>query len=280
LKKDNTGLHDHHLFIGSEGQLGIITEVTINAVPRPASVNVAMLGAPTFSACIRILRLARGRLGEILSSFEMIDAEAMRCVQDKEQLEPVLKTNPSFNLLIETSGSDETHDREKIERFLSECMDQGLAIDGALAESSHQAQHMWKLREMAPLAVTKDGYVYKHDVSLPLTHFYGLSEAVKQRVGQLARRVVTYGHLGDGNSHLNVTSNGPSEELYNKLYPFVYQWVIDHGGSISAEHGLGQMKRQYGAWGKSPRRLEMMNKLKELYDPRGILSPYKALPIS
>uniref|UniRef100_A0A1I8ARF6 D-2-hydroxyglutarate dehydrogenase, mitochondrial n=1 Tax=Steinernema glaseri TaxID=37863 RepID=A0A1I8ARF6_9BILA len=275
LQKDNTGLHMHHMFIGSEGQLGVITRASILCPPAPTSVISAMIGVSSFSGCCSILRDARRFLGEILSSFEVMDAATMQCLEENEQLHNVLTSAPQFCLLIETSGSDAEHDEAKVQRFLEYVMENEMATDGVLAANKQESAFMWKLRETAPLAITKDGYVYKFDVSLPLDHFYELTDAVRERCGDKVCRVVTYGHMGDGNSHLNITTKEPSEEVEKLLYPFVFDWVVAHGGSISAEHGVGQMKRDYISVGKSERIGELTRALKPIFDPRGILSPYK-----
>ncbi|KAK0394787.1 hypothetical protein QR680_000933 [Steinernema hermaphroditum] len=275
LQKDNTGLHMHHMFIGSEGQLGVITRASILCPPAPTSVISAMIGVQSFSGCCAILRDARRFLGEILSSFEVMDAATMYCLEENEQLHNVLSSTPRFNLLIETSGSDKDHDEEKVQRFLEYVMENEMAVDGVLAANKQESAFMWKLRETAPLAITKDGYVYKFDVSLPLEHFYELTEVVRERCGNKVHRVVTYGHMGDGNSHLNITAKQASEEVDKLLYPFIFDWVVAHGGSISAEHGVGQMKRDYVSLGKSKRIGELTRAMKPIFDPRGILSPYK-----
>ncbi|KHJ89030.1 FAD linked oxidase protein [Oesophagostomum dentatum] len=275
LKKDNTSLHTPHLFLGSEGQLGVITHVTMAAVPKPTSVQSAMLGVETFDGCCEVLRLARRHLSEILSSFEFLDREIMTALEENLDLKPVLQSSPRFTLLVETSGSDETHDTAKMERFLAHCIDEGLASDGVQAQSATESAAMWRLRESAPLAVAADGFAFKNDVSLPLKHFYELTEAVRSRCSSLTKRIVTYGHLGDGNSHLNVTAKKFSKELYDKLYPFIYEWVNDHNGSISAEHGIGQVKLPYAAFGKSQAERDIVRRIKSVFDPNGILNPYK-----
>ncbi|CAI4222322.1 unnamed protein product [Auanema sp. JU1783] len=277
LRKDNTSLHTPHLFLGSEGQLGIITRVTMTTVPKPISVQSAMIGTDSFEACCNILKLARSELSEILSSFEFMDRATIECVRDTLGLNHVLSSNPNFNILIETSGSNETHDKEKMANFLEQCMDSGLAVDGIQARSHMEANEMWKLRESAPLAVAKDGWVFKNDVSLPLDSFYKLSEHISAKFKNRVKRVVTYGHLGDGNSHLNITSEKYEDSLYKELYPYLYEWVAQHEGSISAEHGIGQMKLPYAHLSKSPEERKLIRDLKTIFDPKGILNPYKLI---
>ncbi|CAI5440843.1 unnamed protein product [Caenorhabditis angaria] len=277
IRKDNTSFHTPHLFLGSEGMLGVITNVTMTAVPKPLSVQSAMLGLQTFTDCQKILRLAKSRLSEILSSFEFLDAQIFECLEENLQLKRVLPTETPFTILVETSGSNSEHDQEKVGRFLEECMENGWVTDGILAESAADAAKMWQVRESAPLATSRDGYVYKHDVSLPLEHFYELTEVVRRKFGGKTKRIVTWGHLGDGNSHLNITSEKFDEELYKNLYPFLYEWVVSHGGSISAEHGIGRLKLPYSNYGKSPAERKLCQNLKHLFDPHGILNPYKFL---
>lgn len=275
IRKDNSAFHTPHLFLGSEGQLGIITSVTMTAVPKPLSVNSAMLAVESFDKCRKVLKLAKKMLSEILSSFEFIDEHAMEAVETKLNLKSVFSSKVPFSILLETSGSSEAHDRENVTKFLEECMDRDLVTDGILAESAADAQKMWQLREGAPLSVARDGYLWKHDVSLPLEHFYELSEEMRRRCGRRVERIITFGHLGDGNSHLNITSKEYDPELHSILYPYLYQWVVDHGGSISAEHGVGQVKLPYAHFGKQPEEVALGKRLKTLFDPNHILNPHK-----
>uniref|UniRef100_A0A915C694 D-2-hydroxyglutarate dehydrogenase, mitochondrial n=1 Tax=Parascaris univalens TaxID=6257 RepID=A0A915C694_PARUN len=276
VRKDNTNLHIHHLFIGGEGQLGVVTGVTVCVVPKAVSVQVAMLGVNTYSECREVLRLAKQYLGEVLSAFELMDSEAMRCLLENEKLHNVLTSNPPFNLLIEVMGSDEGHDKEKMENFLNAALAKGLAVDGVLAASAQEAAYMWKLRKTLPLAPLHDGYVYKHDISLPMEHFYALSGLVRERLKGLAARVITFGHMADGDSHFNVSAKQYSPEITARLYPFVCEWTVEHGGSISAEHGVGQERRPYAKLGKGYE-VRMASMLKRQFDPRHILSPYKMI---
>ncbi|ETN76356.1 FAD linked oxidase protein [Necator americanus] len=238
--------------------------------------GLTVVGVETFESCCDVLRMARCHLSEILSSFEFMDREIMTVLDESLGLKPVLKTNPRFTLLVETSGSNEAHDKEKMERFLAHCIDDGLISDGVQALSASESSAMWRLRESAPMAVASDGFVFKNDVSLPLKHFYQLTEQVRLRCSDMTKHIVTYGHMGDGNSHLNITAEEFSKELYDRLYPFIYEWVSVHGGSISAEHGIGQLKLPYSGLGKSLAEREIVRRIKSLFDPNGILNPYKS----
>uniref|UniRef100_A0A914HRP8 D-2-hydroxyglutarate dehydrogenase, mitochondrial n=1 Tax=Globodera rostochiensis TaxID=31243 RepID=A0A914HRP8_GLORO len=280
LRKDNTDLHLHKLFVGSEGQLGVITRIQMQTVPKPNSVQSAFLGVHSFKQCLAILRTAKQMLNEILSSFEFIDGETMQMVEQNAGLRGPLSVNSvfPFYLLIETSGTESVHDLAKMDQFLDKCIDNELAADGVLAKNVSEAEHLWKIRENCSLGLRQDGYVFKHDLSLPLEHFYELTEQIRERLcGTNARRVCTFGHLGDGNAHLNVTTPKFDEGVYQRLYPFIYEWVVSKGGSISAEHGIGRLKREYHHKLLDPQRRMFSSNIKRLFDPRMILSPYKMI---
>lgn len=167
-----------------------------------------------------------------------------------------------------------------------------------MAQDLGQVQSMWSLREHAPVAISLAGYTFKYDVSIPVQDFHALADETRRRVLGLCSPeaiVVAYGHLGDGNLHLNVsvpkekgdgagdrggggaTGQGNAKVL-EALEPFVFEWVISRGGSISAEHGVGQHKREYLALQRPPSALEAMRGVKDMFDPRGIMNPYKVLP--
>eukprot|EP00118_Oscarella_pearsei_P002158 m.9703 g.9703 ORF g.9703 m.9703 type:complete len:491 (+) comp21565_c0_seq1:55-1527(+) len=280
LRKDNTGFDLKQMFIGSEGMLGVITNVAILAAPQPASVNVAFLGCPSFASAIAIYQKSRHHLGEILSACEFMDEEAMCVVETQLSLRSPFSERHPFYVLIETSGSDGSHDQAKLSSFLETVFDDGTAVDGTLAVDGRRVAALWELRERIAEALKLDGTVYKYDLSLPLNGLYDLVEAMRKRVGVKAKTITGYGHLGDGNLHLNFTSEQYSEELKGLIEPFVYEWTAGCHGSISAEHGLGLAKPQYISYSKSEEAIRMMVQLKRLLDPKGILNPYKTLPIT
>lgn len=136
------------------------------------------------------------------------------------------------------------------------------------------------MRERIAEALLHDGYCYKYDLSIPLKVFDELVQEMRQQLGAGAKRVCGYGHLGDGNIHLNITSEKFDKSLHNKIEPFVYEWVANQNGSVSAEHGIGFKKRDYLHYSKSNEAIEIMAKIKQILDPKGILNPYKVLPRS
>ncbi|XP_024613171.1 D-2-hydroxyglutarate dehydrogenase, mitochondrial isoform X1 [Neophocaena asiaeorientalis asiaeorientalis] len=277
LRKDNTGYDLKQLFIGSEGTLGVITAVSILCPPKPSAVNVAFLGCPGFAEVLQTFCTCRGMLGEILSAFEFMDAECMKLVGLHLHLACPVQESP-FYVLIETSGSGAGHDAEKLSGFLEQVLGSGLVTDGTLATDQRRIKMLWALRERITEALSRDGYVYKYDLSLPLDRLYDLVSDLRARLGLHAKHVVGYGHLGDGNLHLNVTAEAFSPSLLGTLEPYVYEWTARQRGSVSAEHGLGFKKKDVLGYSKPPEALQLMQQLKALLDPKGILNPYKTLP--
>ncbi len=285
LRKDNTGYDLKQLFIGSEGTLGVITGVSILCPPRPQSFNVAFLGVESYEAVKTTFKSAKRELGEILSAFELMDSNSQVLAKEHLKTTHPLEDEHPFYVLIETSGSDATHDQEKLEKFLEQAFEQEIISDGVIAQDETQLKNLWNWREQIPEASTIGGGVYKYDVSLPLDHLYGLVDAVRERLiehkllGETEEFPVVdaigYGHVGDGNLHLNVAVRRYTKDVEKVLEPFVYEWVSSKKGSISAEHGLGFQKKNYIGYSKSELEIELMKDLKKLYDPKLILNPYK-----
>ncbi|XP_075157151.1 D-2-hydroxyglutarate dehydrogenase, mitochondrial-like [Haematobia irritans] len=276
FKKDNTGYHLKHLFIGSEGTLGVVTKLAILCPAVSESVHVAFLGLNSFEAVLRTLKNAKRNLGEVLSSCEMIDASALASSVENFNLKSPLAGYP-FYMLIETSGSNAEHDMEKLNNFLQFVMEKGDVIDGTYTNEPSKILEIWKLRELIGPACTKDGYCFKYDISLPLRSFYDIVQVVNKQAGHVAKRVCGYGHLGDLNLHLNVSCDEYSPKLHKLLEPFVYEYTAQLKGSISAEHGIGFLKTKYLKHSKSPEAIAMMRDMKKMLDPNGILNPYKVL---
>jgi len=286
LRKDNTGYDLKQLFIGGEGTLGVVTAVAIQCAPRPASVQVVFLSCQSFDAVQAVLSTARRMLGEILSAAEFLDGSCMALVT--EQLEGVV--NPlgqggaaPFYMVLETHGSNAKHDVEKLEAFLEAVMSAGHVQDGTVSQSESQAAAIWRVREGIAEALGRKGAVYKYDLSMPTGQMYGLVEEMRGRLrgkpGTEGISVVGYGHVGDGNLHLNVCApKGYNEQLTALIEPYVYEWTTARKGSVSAEHGVGRMKAEVVGLSRPPDVLEVMARIKQVMDPRGILNPYKLLP--
>lgn len=157
-------------------------------------------------------------------------------------------------------------------------MERGDILDGTVTNETSKIAQIWQLRESVPTAIIKDGYCFKYDISLPLSHFYDIVPVMRERVGDLAHRVCGYGHIGDSNLHLNVSCAEFNDAIYKRVEPFVYEYTAKVRGSISAEHGIGFLKTNYLKYSKKPEALDLMKQLKVIMDPNGILNPYKVLP--
>ncbi|XP_027360564.1 D-2-hydroxyglutarate dehydrogenase, mitochondrial isoform X2 [Abrus precatorius] len=278
LRKDNTGYDLKHLFIGS---LGIVTKISILTPPKLSSVNVAFLACKDYSSCQKLLQEAKRKLGEILSAFEFLDHQSMNLVLNHLEgaRNPLPASLHNFYVLIETTGSDESSDKQKLEAFLLGSMENELISDGVLAQDINQASSFWLLREGISEALMRAGAVYKYDLSIPIEHMYSLVEEMRSRLGNTAN-VIGYGHLGDGNLHLNVSTPHYDDKILSQIEPFVYEWTSKHRGSISAEHGVGLMKANEIFYSKSRESVQVMASIKNLLDPNHILNPYKVLPHS
>ncbi|KAJ2947186.1 hypothetical protein O0L34_g16548 [Tuta absoluta] len=277
LKKDNTGYHLKHLFVGSEGTLGVVTKVAIQCPVLPKAITVGFFGVESFENVLNLYKSAKSSLGEILSAFEMMDRNSIsRTVKNMKLTSPIPEY--PFYVLVETNGSDAEHDNEKLTRFLSKEMDSKLISNGTVTSEPSKVQSIWKLRESIPAGGLRDGYFMTYDVSLPLRNYYDLVPVLRERLGDRVTHVCGFGHIGDGNLHIDVSLPRYNEEVFNLLEPFVFEEVSKLKGSVSAEHGIGFRKPRYIHYSKHPSALQLMADLKTLMDPNGILNPYKVLP--
>ena len=258
LRKDNTGLNLKQIFIGSEGLLGVITRVALLLAPKPASVQTSFLSVRSYDDVVKLLGLAKDHLGEIMSAYEFIDRETFQIIlkHTPRTLNP-FDTNFDFYVLVETSGSNQQHDSEKMESFLQAAYDKGIVLDGSIAQNQSQADNFWRIRENGAVATRKEAKdIFKFDFSMRIPEMYEFVLACKERVGSLGR-VMGYGHVGDGNLHMTViTENG--KEVEKILYPYLYEEVCRRKGSISAEHGIGLFKQGLIGYSKDQATIEYM----------------------
>ncbi|KAL8850661.1 MAG: hypothetical protein Q9221_004380 [Calogaya cf. arnoldii] len=277
LRKNNTGYDLKQLFIGGEGTLGMITGVSILCPQRSQAVNVAFFALENFEKVQHAYREAKNQLSEILSAFELMDGRSQNLVHDVTKKKRPLEGEHPFYCLIETSGSDAEHDKEKLDRFLEHVMSEEIVSDGTLAENESQMQSLWSWREGIPECLGHWGGVYKYDVSIPLSDLYELVEDTRARLSSAGLvgdtdeypvvAVVGYGHMGDSNLHLNVATRRFDKAVEEKLEPFVYEWIAKRNGSISAEHGLGLQKKPYIGYSRSETMIRLMKQIKGLFDP-------------
>ncbi|KAF8541594.1 FAD linked oxidase domain-containing protein [Trichophaea hybrida] len=287
LRKNNTGYDLKQLFIGSEGTIGIITAISIICPQKPKAQNVAFFGVESFEKVQQTFVKTKQQLSEILSAFELMDANSQRMVGQVTGKKHPLESKPPFYVLIETSGSNTEHDSEKLNTLLEDLVENGYVSDGTLAESEMQQRDLWAWREGIPEAVGYFGGVYKYDVSIPLSELYVLVDDVRTQMKKsgllstpenpenIVVDVVGYGHMGDSNLHLNVAVRAYDKRVEKELEPFVYEWIQKRRGSISAEHGLGVAKSDYVGYSRGETELGIMRSIKRLFDPNGIMNPYK-----
>jgi len=282
LRKDNTGYDIKQLFVGAEGTLGVVTKIAVQAARRPTSVQVALLACEDFQSVLKSVAAAQSKLCEIVSAVEFIDDASMKLVlsEMKDLVRDPMEERHPFYVLIETQGSNEAHDKEKLETFLEGCLEEGYVSDGVVAQDDTQLAELWKLREKVPLALGQQGVVYKYDLSIPQQEMYTLVEDMRSKLMDThpSAVVVGYGHLGDGNLHLNIYDSKPDPSLLDAIEPYVYEWTAERKGSISAEHGIGLMKASCIHYSKVEAAVTLMKGIKKLFDPNGILNPYKVLP--
>jgi FAD/FMN-containing dehydrogenase len=286
LRKDNTGYDLRDLFIGSEGTLGIITGATLKLYPRPAATTTALAAVPSLDAAVQLLQRAQARLGAGLTGFEVMNEFALDLVHRHfPQLPRPLPAAPWTVLLEQSDTENELHARTLFESLLESALEDGMVDDAAVAQSVEQSNAMWHLRESIPLAQAQEGLNIKHDVSLPVSRipaFVTDTDAALMAAFPGAR-LVDFGHLGDGNLHYNVQAPpgvGAADFLRDHEHAVndvVYDAVTAHGGSISAEHGIGELKRDELVKRKSPVALALMRRIKAALDPAGLMNPGRLL---
>ena len=287
LRKDNTGYDLRDLYIGSEGTLGIITAATLKLVPQPAATLTALAICSSPERAVALLRLARSRLGATLTGFELMNALSRELVarhlpQIAQPLWPSAGACPPWSVLLEQSDEEgPEHAQRRLESLLAHALELGLIEDAAVAKNLSESRALWHLRESIPLAQAEEGLNIKHDISVPVSRIPGFIDATDAALARAfpGCRLVNFGHLGDGNLHYNVQAPGgvvaadflaQQEAAINTL---VYDSVQAHGGSISAEHGIGRLKREELAQRKSPVAMALMRRLKSALDPHHILNP-------
>jgi len=285
LKKDNTGYDLKNLFIGAEGTLGIITAAVLRLVSRPRSVETAFAGVTSVEAALELLGLAQERSGNEVTSFEIMTRAGIALVlENAAGCRDPLAAPHEWYVLIELSSQQRDGLRLVLEELLENAMERGLVTDAAIADSLEQAKAFWRIREMFGEVQRFAGGSIKHDVSVPVAAVPAFIAEANAAVTRLipGARPLPFGHLGDGNIHYNVTQPiGADKDDYLKRWDevnaVVFAVVKKFGGSISAEHGVGVMKRDLLPSVKDPVAYELMRSLKALLDPNGILNPGKVL---
>jgi len=286
LRKDNTGYDLRDLFIGSEGTLGIITAAVLKLFARPAARTTALFALASVSDALKLLSLARTRCDANLTGFELMSDFCLQLVERhfSTQRRPFAQHYPQYVLIELSTPEPEAHAIAQLEAVASQAMEQAIARDVIIATSLSQSKALWELREHISEAQASEGKNIKHDIALPIS---AIQDFVSHTDAELQRafpgcRMVTFGHLGDGNLHYNVSAPvGQDDESFlnqqESVNRIVHDRVHHYGGSISAEHGLGALKHKEILRYKTETEMAMMIAIKRALDPLDLMNPGKVV---
>ncbi len=286
LKKDNTGYDLKNLFVGAEGTLGVITAAVMKLFPKPKGREVAFVGVQSPEAALALFSLAMDRAGAALTAFELIDRlpydftlrHAVGVVR------PLVEDWPCYVLMQISSGRSSEDARGLIEDILGAGLEEGIVDDAVIAASLAQQEAFWNFREVLPEAQKPEGASIKHDISVPIASIPAFIEQAARAVEGVSpgARPVCFGHMGDGNLHYNISRPEAGDDeaflaLYKPMNKAVHDVVRSLNGSISAEHGIGQLKRDELIATAPPVAVELMRRVKSAFDPAGIMNPGKVI---
>ena len=284
LEKNNTGVDLRQLFIGTEGTLGIITEATLRLAPVPRSTAVAFLGAENLEAILGVFEAARCKPELTIQAFEYLSHDCLEVVlRHRGGAMPLDTECPSY-VLVEVEGDSEDDAQAVLAGWLEEAFEQELVLDGVVAQSSKDAATLWALREGISESLTREAFLYKYDVSVPVRSM----ASFETKLRELAVRecggfpLYLFGHVGDGNLHLNVLEpTGCEREVFldtcRKAEPAIFTLIRDYAGSVSAEHGIGLLKKKALPYSRTNTELEMFRAIKKAFDPDGLMNPGKII---
>lgn len=286
LRKDNTGYDLKHLFIGSEGTLGIITAAVLKLYPAVRSRTTAWVALPSPQAAVDLIGRMRALCGDRLTGFELMSRQSVEFVLRHVAgcNDPFAEVHPWYVLIELSDTLVDAPLAEMLESGLGEALEHGEALDAVVAGSEAQVAALWKMREGISEAQNHEGPSLKHDISVPVSSIPAFIEAADRQLQEsfAGVRIVAYGHVGDGNLHYNISKPPGSEDAPFKaqaeaIMHVIYGVTRDFAGSISAEHGLGQAKREAARHYKHPLELELMCSIKQTLDPAGLMNPGKLL---
>ena len=294
LRKDNTGYDLKNLFIGSEGTLGVITAATMRLFPKPIALSTAFAEVRDVSAAVELLHRVQAASGGMVEAFELIPADILHVlfesfpdiprplatIGEMNVLMEIGSTNPAFN---EVDANGSTPIRTIMEEVLAKAFEDGLVLDATIASSDAQRAALWDVRELSPESHKRAGKVARSDVALKqsaLAPFYADMVAGIKKIDPNIR-ICGYGHIGDGNLHFNLVQAAGGDPDFDSKVPalleLLYSNVTKYGGSISAEHGIGQTKRDQLKQVKSRAIIDTMKSIKRAVDPKNLMNPGKVI---
>ena len=286
LEKNNTGVDLRQLFIGSEGVLGVVTEATLKLAPLPGDSRVALLAVEDLPAALRVFADARRASGFELLAFEYLTDKCMDAVlEETGGVSPLSARSPAY-VLVELEapqgGSTGAEDR-----WLEGVFEAGLVHDGVLAESSAQSAELWSLRERISETLSKRGFLHKNDVSVSVARLAAFAERMTTTFAERYPdfEIYFFGHIGDGNLHVNVMQPASMSKqdflrACESTDNLLFELIREHGGSISAEHGIGLLKKPFLSFSRSEAEIELFRGIKRVLDPKGLLNPGKVFDLA
>ncbi|KQZ94051.1 hydroxyacid dehydrogenase [Mesorhizobium sp. Root157] len=286
LKKDNTGYDLKNLFVGAEGTLGVITAAVLKLFPKPKGREVAFVGLPSAEAALALFGMTSGRAGSALTAFELIGKRPydFTLLHGVGVVRPLEGDWPWYVLMEISSGRSAEDARALIEDILSAAIETELAGDAVIASSLAQSAAFWSFREVLPESQKPEGASIKHDISVPVSSIPAFIERAEKAVASVNpdARIVCFGHMGDGNLHYNISRPADGDDqafldLYHAMNKAVHDVVRALDGSISAEHGIGQLKRDELIATAPPMAVDLMRRVKAAFDPAGIMNPGKVI---
>jgi FAD/FMN-containing dehydrogenase len=276
MQKNNTGYDLKQLFIGAEGTLGVVTRLVLRLFPKPASECTALVALPDYAAVLELLRRARAELGGALSAYEVMWPEFYELATTEHGVRAPLPLGHAVYVLMDALGSDQARDGEMFASMIERALEAGVVEDAVIAQSHREGREIWGLRD----SVVQFGRTFDpqagFDVSLPIGRMQEFVDsckaALEARVGGI--RSLWFGHIADSNLHICVKleAGGPAKAEVDAI---VYGQVREYGGSVSAEHGIGLLKRGYLGYSRTPEEIDVMRRIRAALDPLGILNPGK-----
>ena len=279
--KDNSAYDIKHLFIGSEGTLGVITKAVLKLVERPLSRTSAFVGINEYQNVVAFLKFMDGSLAGTLSGFELIWKDTYLAQTSPSEITPPLPANFNYYVLLESLGSDPEKDQERLLQLLEEALDKKLILDAVPAYSGSDLDWFWRIREDVDIMISQCNNAQHFDISIPIPNIGSYANEVTtmlKKIPQLEKCFI-FGHVADGNIHLILGKSEQRPELIHQINKVVYEPLRDLGGSVSAEHGIGLHKKRYLPIARNPEEIQLMKTLKKTLDPKNILNRGKVLDV-
>jgi FAD/FMN-containing dehydrogenase len=281
LEKNNTGVDLRQLFIGTEGILGVVTECILKLTPVPRARDVFFFALANLPSVFTLFEATR-KSGFTVNAYECLSQACLEVVLNHRKLQVPFASAHEYYVLLEVERPETAAAKEKLEAWLAELFEQSLVEDAVLAQSPKEAQNLWAMREGISESLAHTGLLHKHDISLPI---HRLQEFIQNWTRDLDQnypdlKPYIFGHIGDGNLHVNLMKPAameiaPFRALCAKADENMFSWIQKYEGSVSAEHGIGLLKKHLLRYTRSPREIELMREMKKVFDPAGLLNPGK-----